>query len=443
MAALLVALIAFDPSEPSSTAPSSDLAAPPEVVELHASNFDDTIAKHEEVLVHFHAPWSKRCDVLRPHLRAIQQGAEWGGRFVHAESDISDSRGYTSYLEHHGVTRLPALVLFRNGHPTLYPPEEPLGIESVDAWLYQTTQKTALPRGDSDSQTALKMLVRGACCPETAQRANASSDAARSPAHGMRRAPRPRATSRTTSRAASEPPPSCVWRTARAAQDAQAEADERIREMAREASRQEEERRRQLRQQQEQAQGQAQPQQQQRQQQQQPPPPTDAPPQEQPAAADDDSASSASAAAGEAGEARELSEASAPSGSSSTCLSDGLSDASFERVVMEKAKDVFVLFYRPSASFCAHNGTAYAAFAAQLASTSKLVLATSMDVRAHRSPFVFEEGELPVAMLFPADDKRPLEFDQPFSEEALHAFVREHAAALRPKPGDDATKKEL
>ena len=133
---------------------------PNEVLTLHADNFDDAISKNEEVLVHFHAPWSKRCDALRPHLRTIQSGADWSGRFVHAESDISDSRGYTSYLERHGVTRLPALVLFRNGHPNLYPSEEPLAVESIDAWLYRTTQDAALPRGASDDASAIKMLVR-------------------------------------------------------------------------------------------------------------------------------------------------------------------------------------------------------------------------------------------------------------------------------------------
>ena len=159
IALLLVPTQGFDPTDkPSDPAPVATIN-PDEVVELHADNFDDVIGKHEEVLVHFHAPWSKRCDVMRSHLRSIQKGAEWGGRFVHGESDISDSRGYTSYLEAHGVTRLPAVVLFRNGHPTLFPPEENLEVESVDAWLYRSTQSDALPRGASDDAVAVKMMV--------------------------------------------------------------------------------------------------------------------------------------------------------------------------------------------------------------------------------------------------------------------------------------------
>ena len=161
-ALLLVSLVrAFDPT-PSGTA----VRDPNEVVHLHKDNFDDIIASNEEVLVHFHAPWSKRCETIRPILKSFQSSAEWSGRFLHAESDISDGRGYTTYLEHYGVTRLPALVLFRNGHPTLYPPEEPLENEHIEPWLYRTTQSEALPRGVNDQAMAVKMMVRAcARCP--------------------------------------------------------------------------------------------------------------------------------------------------------------------------------------------------------------------------------------------------------------------------------------
>jgi len=111
---------------------------------------------------------------------------------------------------------------------------------------------------------------------------------------------------------------------------------------------------------------------------------------------------------------------------------------------MDKARDVFVLFYRPSAAFCAGNGTAYATFAQTLIETPSVV-AQHMDVREHRSPFVFDEGELPVAMLFPADDKRPLEFDQALTTELLLAFAREHASTMNAQAarGADAKKSEL
>ena len=88
---------------------------------------------------------SKRCNEMRPHLEAIANGDLWGKRMLFAESDISDQRGYTSYLEMYGVLKLPTIVLFRNGNPTQYPLDEPLTQESVEGWLASTTQSEPLP----------------------------------------------------------------------------------------------------------------------------------------------------------------------------------------------------------------------------------------------------------------------------------------------------------
>ena len=120
----------------------------------------------------------------------------------------------------------------------------------------------------------------------------------------------------------------------------------------------------------------------------------------------------------------------------------GLSDASFEKVVMDRSKDVFVLFYRKSEGFCAGNGTQYAQFA-ELVAETPTVVAEHMDVRLHKSPFVFEEGELPVAMLFPAEDKRPLEFDQALTPELLRDFAAEHGTTLKPKEEPALPKDEM
>ena len=49
-----------------------------------------------------------------------------------------------------------------------------------------------------------------------------------------------------------------------------------------------------------------------------------------------------------------------------------------------------------------------------------------------------EEGELPVVMLFPAHDKRPLEFDKALEVENLEAFAMEHSSMLG--PGSDGAK---
>jgi len=150
-----VVVDAFDATDPGSVATKDG-----EIVHLHKDNFDAVLANNEEVLVHFHAPWSKRCEIVRPNLVSIHRSADWSGRFLAAESDISDSRGYTSYLEHHGVTRLPAIVLFRNGHPNLYPPSEGISAPDIEAWLYRTTQVEAPPRGAPDEAFQVKVLVR-------------------------------------------------------------------------------------------------------------------------------------------------------------------------------------------------------------------------------------------------------------------------------------------
>ena len=110
---------------------------------------------------------------------------------------------------------------------------------------------------------------------------------------------------------------------------------------------------------------------------------------------------------------------------------------------MDKAKDVFVLFYTPSAEFCATNGTIFGEFAAGLdaerSGATAHVVAVHMNVKEHKSPFVFEEDELPVIMLFPASDKRPLEFDSELTTAELQRFARENGSA----PSPDEPKAEL
>ena len=44
-------------------------------------------------------------------------------------------------------------------------------------------------------------------------------------------------------------------------------------------------------------------------------------------------------------------------------------------------------------------------------------------------------------MLFPAEDKRPLEYDQALTSEKLHEFMVEHGTTLKTK--EEASKAEL
>ena len=76
---------------------------------------------------------------------------------------------------------------------------------------------------------------------------------------------------------------------------------------------------------------------------------------------------------------------------------------------------------------------------------TRTVVASHMDVGQHKSPFVFEDNELPVVMLFQAADKRPLEFDDAFTVAALDRFVREHGSTLKSAASEApaAAKSEL
>ena len=93
---------------------------------------------------------SKKCEAFKPQLEKVAAVSEFADSIKHARSDISDKRGYTSYLEKFGVLKLPTLVLFRNGHPEMYSYDAPLDYDGVVKWLKAQTATPALPRGADD-----------------------------------------------------------------------------------------------------------------------------------------------------------------------------------------------------------------------------------------------------------------------------------------------------
>ena len=154
-------------------AASAHSAVPPELTDLDLNNFDTFMAEHDNVLVHFWAPCakalphdfgsapcrahvclmlagSKKCEAFKPQLEKVAAVSEFADSMKHARSDISDKRGYTSYLEKFGVLKLPTLVLFRNGHPEMYSYDAPLDYDGVVKWLQAQTSTPALPRGADD-----------------------------------------------------------------------------------------------------------------------------------------------------------------------------------------------------------------------------------------------------------------------------------------------------
>ena len=66
---------------------------------------------------------------------------------IHGMSDVTDIRGFTSYLENWGVTRLPTLVLFRKGRAQQYPHKgasfQLPTVQEIEAWLSQMTASDA------------------------------------------------------------------------------------------------------------------------------------------------------------------------------------------------------------------------------------------------------------------------------------------------------------
>jgi len=340
-------------------------------VDLHKHNFDSALAENDEVLVQFYAPWSKRCAMMTPHLESVARSAKWGRRFLHARSDISDPRGYTSYLENWGILKLPTVILFRNGHAQLYPLDDPLELPSLEAWLQQTTEEP-LPDRDAEETHTQKVIEAS----EMMLRKHRRETEQRKADLGLKND-----ASGNDEDDESEP-------------EGKANVKEEAIRRAKKAAEA---------------------------------------PAKKPEAHATPAAEGAPTKGGMSGRDASSEETS--------CValqpSPSISDATFEQVVMDKTKDVFVLFFKPSETLCEGKGRAYGAFAAELAPLTTSVLAVRMDVRLHKSPFVFEDDELPVAMLFPAKDKRPLEFDdETFGAAQLRTFARENGSLM---PSDSGT----
>jgi len=105
-----------------------------------------------------------------------------------------------------------------------------------------------------------------------------------------------------------------------------------------------------------------------------------------------------------------------------------VTDDTFRAVVLDKAADVLIQFYKPIPGFCNVNGSAFDDLSQTLIGLRDTVKVARMDCGANKSPFVFEDSELPVVMLFPGgEDNAPSEYDLLHSAEKLLNFVAEHS----------------
>ena len=330
---------------------------------------------------------------------------EVGSRMVHGRSDVSDIRGFTSYLENWGVTRLPTLVLFRNGRAQQYPHKgasfQLPTVEQIETWLLQMAgAETKWPsRENEDLMFTGEDLHDG----EAIRRARADVATAAAQAEQYMTGKQSAADASATS----EPAP-------------RLSGDEVARRLALSSTGQGKKNLLEV--------------------------------EESAESASIDARASATVpdeAAVAAAEDEEDLEEDVPEDACDGLLRlPALTDGSFEQVVLkDKSTAVLVLFYRPSRTFCAVNGTVFVEFE-QMASDlqvraicnrpgscvvgdarARVAQVMRMDVAEHLSPFQFDPAELPVIMLFPALDKKPLEFSGALSVEALANFSREHSGS--------------
>jgi len=356
------------------------------LLNLHAGNFDRVIEQHDHVVVHFWAPEDQTCEQFKSIHEEVA-ATEVGSRMVHGMSDVTDIRGFTSYLENWGVTRLPTLVLFRKGRAQQYPHKgasfQLPTVQEIEAWLSQMTASDA--KWSSRENADLMFTDENLEEEEVLRRARqgALAAAAQVEEHMTGRQSDDKVVIQVEPAAANsdESPP---------AKQSLGSKSGPGKQNLLEAS----------------------------------PDPADHSSGEgivgSPLEASSNSAELTANGADEAD-----SDAVEQEACGALLRLHEVTDSSFKQVVLhDTSTAILVLFYRPSLKLCAVNGTTYAEFA-QTASAD--VQAMRMDVAQNNSPFMFEPDELPVIMIFPANNKKPLEFTGRLSIEALESFVLEHA----------------
>lgn len=108
--------------------------------------------------------------------------------------------------------------------------------------------------------------------------------------------------------------------------------------------------------------------------------------------------------------------------------------SSFERIVLDQSKDVFVNFYAPDCGHCRKLQPVYSALAEKLAGDTELVIA-QIDALANDAPGIEPEG-FPTLIFYPRGNKKGVEYDgsrdafdmEQFIDDVRHG--RQHVGGL-------------
>ena len=319
-------------------------------------------------------------------------------------SDVTDIRGFTSYLENWGVTRLPTLVLFRKGRAQQYPHKgasfQLPTVQEIEAWLSQMTASDAKwsSRENADLMFTDENLEEEEVLRRARQGALAEAAQAEQRMHGRKSDDEDVIRAEPAAANSDESPP---------AKRSLGSMSEPGKQNRLEAS----------------------------------PDPAENSRGDGIVGSPSELSSTSAELAADDGDEADSHEVQKACGA--LLRLPEVTDSSFKQVVLhDTSTAVLVLFYRPSLKLCAVNGTMYAEFAhttsaVQARSPTVPLIASQMrfewrvidgqvmrmDVAQNNSPFVFEPDELPVIMIFPANNKKPLEFTGRFIREFLGSRI--------------------
>jgi thioredoxin 1 len=81
-------------------------------VKLNTSNFDETLKKHENVVVDFWAEWCMPCRMIAPIVEELAK--EYAGKVVFGKLNTDEN---PTIAARYGISAIPTLIFFKNGKP--------------------------------------------------------------------------------------------------------------------------------------------------------------------------------------------------------------------------------------------------------------------------------------------------------------------------------------